>query len=304
MKKSVTWIIAICIIVSMIAFIQATDFERVVSAIQKVGCKFSLLLLVTFVAYLFGTISWQCCLGEHSGVVSTGKLFLIRHVGETVSLFNPASIIGGDAVKTFMLSTYRIDNRKVLISVLLSRMIMVFTQLLLFITAIVMLVIQNPGHVMLVFHGGKLAGVFSFMQLKAGSLCLKIKEARAELPLLLKLNREMLVLSCVFALLHWIFGSLEFYFILKFMGLKVSVTQALVVDMGVIFFKAAGAFIPGQIGIEEYGNKIMLMAIGIPDAEVWITASILRRARQLVWVAFGIGVYFLIFKKRKVLLQE
>lgn len=86
---------------------------------------------------------------------------------------------------------------------------------------------------------------------------------------------------------------------LKFLGLKVSIVQALVVDLGVVFFKAAGAFIPGQLGIEEYGNKIMLMSIGIPGAEAWVTASILRRGRQLVWIAFGIVVYFLIFNKRK-----
>lgn len=35
--------------------------------------------------------------------------------------------------------------------------------------------------------------------------------------------------------------------------------------------------------------------IGIPNSEIWISVSILRRARQLVWIAFGIIAYFLIY---------
>jgi hypothetical protein len=73
--------------------------------------------------------------------------------------------------------------------------------------------------------------------------------------------------------------------------------QALTVDMGVVLFKSAGAFIPGQLGIEEYGNKIMLLVIGVPGAGIWITASILRRARQLFWILFGVVLYFVFFKK-------
>ncbi len=80
--------------------------------------------------------------------------------------------------------------------------------------------------------------------------------------------------------------------------LVVVITVCIVIYLGVVFFKAAGAFIPGQIGAEEYGNKMMLLAIGIPDAEIWI--SILRRARQLVWIAFGIVVYFLLAKQRNI----
>lgn len=40
----------------------------------------------------------------------------------------------------------------------------------------------------------------------------------------------------------------------------------------------------------------MLAAIGISGGTVWITVSILRRARQLLWIGLGF-VLFLFLKK-------
>ena len=113
-----------------------------------------------------------------------------------------------------------------------------------------------------------------------------------------------MLLSFLASCLHWIVGSLEFYFILLFLGVKTTVAKALLVDMGVIVFKSAGAFIPGQIGIEEYGNKVMLGIIGIAGGTIWITVSILRRARQLAWILLSLLVYFIQFHGRPVVFKD
>jgi hypothetical protein len=41
------------------------------------------------------------------------------------------------------------------------------------------------------------------------------------------------------------------------------------------------------------------MIIGVPAQEIWVTASVLRRARQLFWIAVAIGIYFVMFKKKR-----
>lgn len=331
MGKTVKIVIAICVLCSLFIFIRTTDFEKVAVSIQMVGGKFGILLFITFIAYTLGTLSWQYCLGEKSGSVSTVRLFLIRHIGETVSLINPTSLIGGEAVKAILLRNSSIDKTTVITSILSSRVIMILTQLLLFTLAFIILafseerveIFQFDSHWLLYFLIAFLAlfiGIRYFwsplkkqvlktrpgrlLRKKTMAIRLKISEIITELQFLFKRHKNMLLLACIFAVLHWIAGSLEFYFILKILGVKASITQALLVDMGVIFFKAAGAFIPGQIGVEEYGNKIMLMAIGIPGTEIWVTASILRRVRQLIWIAIGIGIYFVLFKKREPALQE
>lgn len=300
MKKSLIIIVTTCIVVSLVFFLQATDLKMVISLIGKTGYKFCLLLLTTFIAYLFGTISWQFALGEYYKCVSTGKLFLVRHVGEIAGMFNPASVIGGDALKAVMLRAYHIPERRIVWSILFSRAIMVLSQLLLSAATALALVIPHPLVAAHELSNEKRSALYPLLLVSWKAVRMKCSAGFRELPAMLKENKRMLVFSFFFALLHWFFGGLEFYLILKFLGLKVSILKALVVDLGVVLFKAAGAVIPGQLGIEEYGNKIMLLAIGIPGEEVWVTASILRRARQLFWIAFGIAVYFLIFKKRKI----
>lgn len=132
----------------------------------------------------------------------------------------------------------------------------------------------------------------------------KIIESLKQLPLFFKENTKGLTLAFLFFSLHWFLGSLEFYLILKFLGVKATVLQVLLVDMGVILFKSAGAFVPAQIGVEEYGNKIMLAAIGLPETEIWVSASILRRARQLFWIFLGLTIYFVVIKKSNILVLK
>ena len=298
MKKTLTVILTICILISLAFFLYATDMKVVWGLVSTVGYKFYLLILITFIAYLLGTISWQYSLGSYSKYVSTGRLFLVRHLGETVGMFNPTSIIAGDALKAVMLKKHDIPANKIASSLVLSRAIMVLTQVALCAATTLVLIIQNqalnPGNL----HHIKKSGLYLTLLANWKSFYEKSSDVFKELPVMMRENKQMLRYACLFAALHWVVGGLEFYFILKFLGLKVSILQALIVDLGVVLFKAAGAIIPGQLGVEEYGNKIMLMAIGFPSEEVWVTASILRRGRQLFWIAFGIAIYFILFRKR------
>jgi hypothetical protein len=302
MKKGLFMVITLCIVASLILFVQETDLRKSLEAIKSIGYRFYLLLLITFIAYLLGTLSWKYTLGNDVKKVSLKHLFLIRHVGETVAWFNPTSVIGGDALKGVLLAKYNIDKRTVLVSVLVSRIIMILTQLSLLAISACYILTKHPESI---------AGRISAIKLSAFSISWihkiepieKLKGLFRDLKSMLQDHSRILTLSCGFAILHWLVGSLEFYFILKFLGLKVSVLQALVVDLGVVIFKAAGAFIPGQLGVEEYGNKIMLLAIGIPGTEIWISASIMRRARQMIWAGFGVLVYFLYFHRKKSALQ-
>ncbi|MEJ7557447.1 MAG: lysylphosphatidylglycerol synthase transmembrane domain-containing protein [Pedobacter sp.] len=301
-KKSLFIVVALCILASLLIFIQETDLTKALELISMIGYRFYLLLIITFIAYLLGTLSWQYTLGSDVKKVSLTRLFLIRHVGETVAWFNPTSILGGDALKGMLLAKYDIDKKTVLLSVLVSRIIMILTQLLLLSATTCYLVFKHPESSVGRFSTLKL-GALPFGWISRTELTQKLKALSTDVKHMISAHSKLMTMACGFALLHWLAGSLEFYFILKFLGLKVSLMQALLVDLGVILFKAAGAFIPGQLGVEEYGNKIMLLAIGIPGTEIWISASILRRARQIVWAGFGILVYFLMFHRLKPALQ-
>jgi glycosyltransferase 2 family protein len=295
-------------------FVRATDWAAVGMALQQTGWKFLWLLIVTLLAAWCGAIGWQYCLGEAGTKVRFYDLFLIRHIGETVGLVNPTGMIGGEALKAAMLHTKGIDRSTVIASVVVSRVLTIITQLILFVVVALFIYYEQVGGYLREYWGWIVAGTILLMLI--GQLLKKLRpqsglsawrwlpnrllqqiiEVNDALRFALR-RRADLGLASVFLTLHWLFGGLEFYLILVFLNCDVTLLDAIFVDMGVVFFKVAGTFVPGQIGVEEYGNKVMLEAIGVTGAAVWVTASILRRARQLFWIGFGLATYFIYYYK-------
>lgn len=316
--KYIKLLIVVSIVASLIIFLNTTDIKKVLESLKEIGSKFTILLFITFLSSALGTLSWRSCLGSHTGSISLRQLFLIRHIGEIASLFNPAGIVGGEALKMHLLySSENVEKKTILASILISRVIMILTQfalfsfvaLCLFIPDLNLMAVTHYSQylitagaglmiVSLLFYFKKnIIGLLltmhceSALKHKTGPYREKLNDVFREMSGLYRSNKKAVLYASFFALLHWVIGAMEFYLILTFLGIKINILEAILVDMGVIFFKTAGIFIPAQAGIEEYGNKFMLSIVGIPGAEIWITASILRRARQLFWLAFGIGVY-------------
>jgi glycosyltransferase 2 family protein len=321
--KYIRTILFVLILAAIGWFVQATDWLKVADALQLVGWKFVWLLVATFLAAVCGAVGWQYCLGDAGRKVHFYDLFLIRHIGETVGLVNPTGMVGGEALKAAMLHTKGVDRRTVVVSVVVSRALTIVTQLILFVVVVLFLyhqavwlwLVQLSGRVWILVgtaificwyfirSGGsflpKKALKYIFQQLplfwqKA------VSSLRESLHLVTTQQRAALLWASVYLTLHWLFGGLEFYLILRFIGADVTLLQAIFVDMGVVFFKVAGTMVPGQIGVEEYGNKVMLETIGLSGPEVWVTASILRRARQLFWIGFGLLTYFIYYHKWRI----
>ena len=316
----ITFIIAI--LLSLAYFISVTDMQQVMASLRTVGFNYIYLLLVTFAAYMCATIGWHYCIQTKAQKPSIGDLFLIRHIGEMISLINPASVIVGEAAKVHLLQNKGVSAANGLTSILLSRVLMAVTQILLLIFTATFVLIKNWDSVAILprlqllhlpfisillviaaillcyfiikylFKHPRATRLFESIETK-----LKLREVIAEYRHFLKTNRKGLFLCTLFFLLHWIIGSMEVYFILKFLGIHAGINEVIFVDMGIIIFKSAGVFVPGQIGVEEFGNKIMLALIGIPDDGVWMSVSVLRRSRQLFWICFGGMAYLLYFKR-------
>ncbi|MFT6338741.1 MAG: hypothetical protein ACJATI_005518, partial [Halioglobus sp.] len=125
------------------------------------------------------------------------------------------------------------------------------------------------------------------------------KEINLEAHTFYSHNKGKFFWAFLLSVIHWILGAAEFYLILKVLGFDISVVNAIAIEMGVILFKTIGAIVPGQVGVEEYANKVMLGAVGIAGNEVWLVVSIMRRARQLFWVGIAGVFYFFMGKNSK-----
>lgn len=320
------YIIVITVCFCMALFLYQTDFKAVFRTLSSVGFRALLVFPLTAFAYYLGTLSWQVLLSDGSKKVNTIRLFFIRQIGETVGLFNPTSIIGGDLTKVYYLQKNEISERSATNSVVSSRMTMVLSQVLLATLALIWLLYSTGGtdwlasvrpvlYVLLIVLCAIQIGLFywiyrqqeissSLVQeaaaiTKIGRFKNKMLQTLSDLKTTVRADRKAFFLSYAFALLHWIVGSLEFYLILSFLGIHIAMMQTILMDMGVILIKSVGAFIPGQIGVEEFGNKVVLAAVGVQSATIWFSISLLRRFRQLVWVLVGCIAYLFFSKQSK-----
>jgi len=324
-KKRIKLILILIILIFIGIFILNTDFSASKKELQTIGSKFIYLIGITFLAYFFATWSWHICLGENRGKISLLKLFAIRQVGETVGQYNPTSIVGGDLLKAEMLKPYGIPAEEALNSVATSRITVVLSQILLFLTACLWLSGTEPAQFVIKRLGISFyifIGLLIFLNLAFlywlifsdpkqkndsennpkslfGKLKYKTQQLFFNIRTSYRFNPRLFWHSYLLAAIHWVIGSLEFYLILLFLGYDVVPMHGLLLDMGVIVFKSAGAFVPGQLGVEEIGNKMMLQIIGISVGSIWISASILRRVRQLFWIAIGFLLYLFIKKDFK-----
>ena len=313
MLRYIKWLLFVVLLGGMIWFIRETDLNAMSVSLQKIGWGgFGLILLSTFLAYLLATIGWMFCLPKTR--YSIFQLFMIRHIGEVVTLINPTSIVGGEATKWTLMHDEQVNRKEVAVSIMVSRIILIYTQLICFGIVFIYLLLSNiefPISITrsvgilysIIFISICMLGI-AYNQKKSDPTATHARKKRwlhqylYQLQTVLvaslsffKTHSKAVVWSSLAGVLHWLVGALEIYWILNYLGFSCTLPQAIFMDLGVVFFKTAGASIPGQVGIEELGNKVMLEMIGINSTEVWITLSLVRRARQICWICFGLVGY-------------
>ncbi|MFT4536110.1 MAG: hypothetical protein ACJA1A_002870 [Saprospiraceae bacterium] len=323
-KNVIKWGLLVLVLAFVGQFVWNSNLEVIGGYLRKMPFTFLGVVGLSFFAYLSATIAWRLCMGNDGDKTGILQLFMIRHVGEMLSVFNPTSVIAGETLKAHYLAKNGMDNKRSISSILLSRILIILSALLLIILSSLYLIFgvlgDNQGlpiiiMALIVIGGfGYLLARFllhsklylhkavSKLQRRFGNkyitdkLLDAIKEINLEAHTFYSHNKGKLFWAFLLSVIHWIFGAAEFYLILKVLGFDISVVNAIAIEMGVILFKTVGAIVPGQVGVEEYANKVMLEAVGIAGNEVWLVVSIMRRARQLFWVGIA-GVFYFFMEK-------
>ncbi len=293
-------------------FLWHTDFEQLKHSVFAVGWDFAWLVFVSGIGYLFGSLAWSYCYMSRPS--NLWKLFQIRLIGETVSLVNPSSFVGGDLTKVWILNKH-VPHSNHGKATALSRVILMLTQLLLFIVLGVYFVWISPDRssalVMFIFLSlvlivAIISFVIALINFPSLYTWLPNKIYQKLSPFLNESQQlitrhlskpQRLVKAVIFSWLHWLAGGIEIYFLFRFMGIEIGIGEALLLDSGIVVIKSLLGFIPAQIGVEEYATKILMLVIGVTSNAIWFAVAILRRCRQLVWILIGAVFYFSLSRK-------
>jgi glycosyltransferase 2 family protein len=316
--KVYSYLILLAVLFFIFSFFYTADFVMVLKSLHQIGFRFFILILITFFAAFLSTLGWKYCMGSEGKKISLSNLFIARHIGEMFAVINPTSVVAGDALKVYLLKNEEVSKKRIAASVLISRLLKIMSQLVIFAVIIIYILNQQLNvqfrfdkliyYIILIpagsfalillfkrmtfLHtwmattriGNHLTVRFRFFATKFGTLKEEVKVQFLE-------NRNGLIISFILFFIHWLLGPLECYFILRFMDIDITAMQSLLMDHGIVVIKSLGSFIPGQIGVEELGNKLVLSLIGVFAAQTWLTFSVLRRTRQIFWIIVALIMY-------------
>lgn len=304
-------------------FVKQSDPVVIWSQLKQININFVYLILVTFIAYFMVSIAWKQSFLKKPSNISITQFFIIRLIGESLAQINPTNVIAGETLKAVILKKMGVPYKDSIVSLTISRFLIILSGVSMILIGIVIFfdyldVLGSKGSIIIIiagifalllsllylFHTGK--GIFilpiyilnKFFQgsNKISSIIGKLTEIDSELIEFYRTKKLNFLSAFTLSFLHRVAGAMEFYVILYFLGIDISILACIAVEVGVAAFKSLGSFVPGQIGFEEYGNKMMLEFVNVSGSEVWITVSILKRARQLFWIAAGIIAFYFIMK--------
>ncbi len=101
--------------------------------------------------------------------------------------------------------------------------------------------------------------------------------------------------TLIFNLLWHLLAILEVYIILRFMGARIALGGAFIVEALTKVINLVGAFNPGNFGTYEGGNMLIAKIFGVTGT-AGLTLALCRRARTAFWA--GVGVICMIAMKR------
>ncbi|WP_437842094.1 lysylphosphatidylglycerol synthase domain-containing protein [Sorangium sp. So ce1153] len=91
----------------------------------------------------------------------------------------------------------------------------------------------------------------------------------------------------------WLAEGLETLFILRLLGVDVSLAEVLSFEVVLAFLRAAAFMVPAGLGVQDAGYVAFLGALGVPGAmTVGAAFVLLKRAKEIVWIGLGLLVFF------------
>ncbi len=328
MPKGLTKYIILTISALFVAlFIREIDWSILFEQLNNLGYGLILVISISALAYGCASIGWILCFGNWSRLSKVSLYFLARQVGETFGTFNPVGVVGGDALKYFLIRTQDSKPDQIIPSILCSRVVMWIAYVFLLIAVcvvtggiatensfsllswlgfIALLIIACFLLVRSIYSLDWLYIILTKISRKLSSKYLRLTQRKVlitnhNLRQITSQGISYIYLALLFFVIHYLLGALEFYYILLLLHEPISFIDALIAEIGTSFVRSAVLFIPGQVGVEEFSNKFFLELAGVENEKVWITVSIIRRIRQLFWIAISAIAYWLYFQKPIVL---
>lgn len=296
-----------------------TDLREVWAYLGVLGIGgVAVVLAVYWLGFVGEALSWLFAMG-HIPLTPTWlyRLWKVLMVGSAIERVTPFAGLGGEPVKAVVLRQYYgVSYRDATASLIVTRLTDVFS-LIVFISAGVVLLVRADvlppaleRTVLWSLGAFALVGVSFFIAQQARLVShLRAGFARGDSALAARFAAALdglrgvedrlvdfyrnqpvrFVLSVAATLCEWLAGAAAVWIALSLLGHPVSFGDAVVIEAFVLLVVSALFFVPGDIGTQE-GAVVLIVDALTGSPSLGLALAALRRARDLVWVAWGLAI--------------
>jgi len=292
--------------------------------LQAVGWGFALVILLGGLAQLAKTCAWRQAFTCDISGLSWSRSFVAQLISDAIGQFGVAGKVVGEGTRISLLgravplsnalSAGAIDGAlhtftAVLITVSgisatlllapLSRTWRVYAVLLVatLILAVILAAVSVRNRWQLVGHATRAIGRLPQLHAWVSGKQPIIDSAEDNLLSFRDEAPAAFWATLIFNLLWHMLAVLEVYIILRFMGAKVAIGSAFIVEALTKVINLVGAFNPGNFGTYEAGNMLIAKIFGVTGT-AGLTLALCRRARTVFWAGVG-AMCMIVMKKAK-----
>ncbi|MCW8085973.1 lysylphosphatidylglycerol synthase domain-containing protein [Sabulicella glaciei] len=261
-------------------------------------------------------ILWLCALGWGrllGGAVAAGPIFAIRFIREAVNVLLPVATVGGEILGARLLTFRGVPAGMAGASTLADLLIQAVGQAIFALTGLVLLV-SLAGHspvtaaaswglavaalALLGFFLAQRLGGVGLVERGIAALARRAagRDGGAEGIGLQEgltriwADRPALRASFALHLLAWFLGTLEIWLAARFMGLDLSLAEALVIESLAQALRGAAFPVPGGVGVQEGGFVILGAFFGVAP-EAALALSFVKRVPDIALGLPGLALW-------------
>jgi uncharacterized protein (TIRG00374 family) len=294
------------------------DPAAIAASIGRLGWRLAIVIFFPMIlVVVFDALGWRYAFTHDR--VGLGTLVWTRLAGEAFNLTTPTAALGGEAVKTWLLRD-RVPVAEALSSVIVAKTTITIAQGLLLLLGVVLawtslaadsriltamewllaleiaslalfVLAQTRG---LASFGGRVLARLGMRRFEGHEGLGRVDRSLTEFYLQ---RPRRLALSILHHFVAWLLGAVETWMILWFLGTPVSLVTATVIEAFGTGIRFATFLIPGSLGALEGGYAATFAALGL-GSTMGVTFSLVRRIREIVWIAVGLIAFALLRVQR------
>lgn len=288
--------------------------DRLFREVIKIGWWILPITGLWLIIYILNTSAWNIILGRECHV-RFGKLLSLKITGFALNYLTPVVALAGEPWKVMNVKRL-IGVEKASASIILYNMMHILSHFFFWVSAIFLVIFNiKPTKGAYIFLGVLLVSmvwvisvfyrwykkgiVFSFMRFLQKIPLLKktvakvlqkekiLQDIENQVIAFYNTRRKAFYYTLGFEYLSRVIGSLEFYLIMRALGLNIDLMQAIYISAASSLLANIMFFMPLQLGTREGSLYLVYDSLRFPPGQ-GILVSIVTRIREFFWILVGL----------------